>query len=423
MSQGGGSKSSSSGESSSRVQIPGFLEPFIRDSTATAGRALGSLESLLGLTGTPAESISPTMLQNVRGPNGQAVFVDPASNSFVDASGRLIAPFQDGVVPGLVNGSDNPVEVRGGDVVGVGTRGDNELFTMPLVSDVPGGSVTTDNLVAGFTPAQIAAQSLGLDRVLSGDLFSSAQDATQGIASNGVDLSALQQLESMGLDPSVISSLRSQIDRGPLAGTEALEATARGDYLMGGPGFDAAVDAAVRAATPGIVSTFGSAGAGGATGGLAQEALGTAAIDAFARQYAQERGNQLGAAGQLADLDLAGGTQGINAANILGTLGLSADDQALRAALGETNANLGNASTMLDAARLIPGLATADLDLLEQIGATQQGQAQSELDAPRVALLQLMQAALGGTPIESLLGSDNTQRGDSRSLFLGFGGQ
>lgn len=84
--------------------------------------------------------------------------------------------------------------------------------------------------------------------------------------------------------------------------TDALEGTARGDFLLGGPGFDAAVDASVRAAQPHILSTFGAAGRG--TGGLAQAAIGRAATDAFASQYGQERARQLLAAQALPGLAL-----------------------------------------------------------------------------------------------------------------------
>lgn len=376
---GGGSKGESS--SSTAVDIPSFLEPFIRSSTGTAERALGGLESLLGLTGSSA-SVGPTMLPDVRGPDGQAVFVDPSQGAFVSASGRVLAPISEGTVPGLVNGSNNPVAVRGGDIIGIGSSGTNELFTLPPAGGSGGEALP---LVAGFTPAQQAGQSLAIDRALSGDLFGDAQAAASGLATNGIDTSAISGVGLPGIGD---------------ASRDALTATANGDFLFGGDGFNAAVDAAVRRATPGILSTFGAAGAGGATGGLAQEAIGTAAVDAFASQFAQERNNQ------------------INAAGMLGNFGLQAGDQQLSQALGEVNANLGDARARLEASRLLPGLATADVDLLSRIGGAQQAQAQNELEAPRNALLQLLSAALGGTPISSLLGQ--TTDADQRGLFLGF---
>lgn len=389
---GGGSKNSGSGSSSTAVQIPGFLEPFIRQGTSTAGAALEGLASLVGLGSyVPGEPATPSLLASVRGPGGQPVYVDPAQNAFVDAQGNVIAPFQDGVVPGLVDGRDNPVEVRGTDVVGVGSSGINELFSMPFGA---GGGMGEGGgpaaLVAPFSDAQLAGQQMAIDRALSGELFGAAQGAASGIASNGVDTSAIDNLLLGNAIPGVAN--------------DALGATAAGDFLYGGEGFNAAVDAAVRQATPGILSAFGSAGAGAATGGLAQEALGTAAIDAFARQYAQERSNQL------------------SAANTLGGFGLAESSQALQQALGQTNAQQASTNAALEASRLLPGLATADIDLLNSIGSIQQGQEQNTLDAPRNALLQLLTAALGGTPISSLLGSNTDSSTENRGLFLGFGG-
>lgn len=388
---GGGSKNGGSGSSSTAVQIPGFLEPFIRQGTNTAGAALEGLASLVGLGSyVPGEPATPTLLASVRGPNGQPVYVDPGQNAFTDAQGNVIAPFQDGVVAGLTDGRDNPVEVRGSDVVGVGASGINELFSMPFNTGGMGEGGDPAALVAPFSDAQLAGQQMAIDRALSGDLFGPAQATAAGIASNGVDTSAIDNLLLGGAIPGVAS--------------EALTDTAAGDYLFGGEGFNAAVDAAVRRATPGIVSTFGAAGAGGATSGLAQEALGTAAIDAFARQYAQERANQLGAA------------------NTLGGFGLAESSQALQQALGQTNAQQASTNAALSASRLLPGLATADVDLLNRIGSIQQGQAQNTLDAPRNALLQLLTAALGGTPIASLLGSNTDTSKEDRGFFLGFGG-
>ena len=405
------SGSKQSGSSSSQVDIPDFLEPFIRQSTGAAGRALGGLEGLLGLTGE-ALPTQPVLLSDVRGPNG-AVFVDAQNRNFVDAGGNVIAPFQPGRVEGLINGNNNPVEVLGDSVVGIGTGGQNELFTMPYSPNAPGGagSQGIDGLVSPFTPAQQAAQQLGIDRVLSGDLFGPAQDAVSGIAGAGFDRSALESMESLGADPEAVNSLRGLLGSGLSdTGTNTLESTARGDYLFGGDGFQAAVDASLRQATPGILSTFGSAGAGGATGGLAQEALGTAAIDAFARQFAQERGNQLGAANSLNQFGLADQGQRANTAGALGALGLAGGSQRLNQANSLADANRASAQQQLLAAQLTPGIATSDVDLLSRIGNVQQEFGQSQLDAPRNALLQLLTASLGGTPIASLLGENRQSR-------------
>jgi hypothetical protein len=68
-----------------------------------------------------------------------------------------------------------------------------------------------------------------------------------------------------------------------------------GDYLYGGSGFNAALDAAQRQVLPQVNSAFERAGRTGS--GLAAEAQTRALGDAFASQYGQERQNQLAAMG------------------------------------------------------------------------------------------------------------------------------
>jgi hypothetical protein len=491
---GGGSKSNESGAQTQRTQIPAFMEPFIRRGVSTADRSLTALEGMLGLTGGPGSFNAgpPRALTNVRGPVGQQVFTDPARGAFTDQAGNVIAPFAEGRVPGLIYGSDNPIEVRGGTIVGVGNTGLNELGSIAGGGMAGGGMAggfdpsASQNLVAGFTPLQEAAQALGVERALLSDLFPAAQGAAQGIAQGGYDTSAIDSLTALGVDPMALATLRQQASAGALpgqaalsgllgratpgmdtlggltgsglsdVGQQALTSTAAGDFLYGGDAFDAAVQAAVRQATPGLLSTFGAAGAGGATGGLAQEAIGQAAVDAFARQYAQERANQLGAAGSLnqfgladvgqradiaqtlgqlglagmgqqADiasslgaLDLSGRQAASSAAQALGNLGLDVNQQELARAMAQTDAQRQSAAAQLQAAGMIPGLATADVDLLNRIGGAQQALRQAQLDAPRNALLQLLSASLSGSPIESLLGQDATTRSRETRLGLGF---
>jgi len=99
-----------------------------------------------------------------------------------------------------------------------------------------------------------------------------------------------------------------------------LNQTARGDYLTGGTGFDAALQAATNKILPQVGSAFG--GAGRLHSGLAQTAASGAIGDAFANLYGQERANQLSAQNMLGQ-------------NYLG--GLTAQNQA--AALSPTLAN------------------------------------------------------------------------------------
>lgn len=65
----------------------------------------------------------------------------------------------------------------------------------------------------------------------------------------------------------------------------------QGDYLYGGPGFTAAVEAAQRQVLPQVQSQFGRAGRAGS--GLAREAQTRALADVFAQQYGDERQRQM----------------------------------------------------------------------------------------------------------------------------------
>lgn len=390
-------------------------------------------------------------------------------------------------------------------------------------------------LTAGFTPAQIAAQQAGIARAQdpNGAFATSRQtilDAANGTnADEFINPSAVGSLEAMaqegfgflpeqtqralaasaeagaltgtdflgdlangsGIDPAIMEKLNSAgadaagqaelqalaqgaASQNPIA-REALEQTAAGDFLYGGAGFDAAVEAAVRAAQPGILSTFGRGGSGAATGALSQAAIGTAGVDAFANQYAAERGRQLNAAnslssldlqerGQTADilsrvgsLDLAGREQGLNAAQAAGGLSLQDRAQQGDAAsllaefdLANRGQQLGAATTLgqfadsganrelaasdllasmglqerqnqLNSAALLPNIANADIDMLNAIGAEQQELAQRGIDTPLNAQFQLLASALGATPTTALLENRNTTR--NRSFLQTFYGE
>lgn len=75
------------------------------------------------------------------------------------------------------------------------------------------------------------------------------------------------------------------------AGVSQLEQTLRGDFLHGGPGFDAAFKAASDKIIPDIESRFNKGGRFGS--GLAREAEAKALADVFAGQYQNERQNQI----------------------------------------------------------------------------------------------------------------------------------
>lgn len=349
-------------------------------------------------------------------------------------------------------------------------------FLQPLLNQsagVAGGAlgnlnnqINSGNLVAGFDPVQQLAQGLGVGRALdpngifqtATNTFSQAaqgqglesfvpQGALNTLNSNGglgsfIDPSALQALTGGAQGQAVpgmdILSQLAQADGVPQTAMDALQQTAGGDFLFGGQGFDQAVDAALRAARPGVLSTFGRSGAGGATGGLAQTAIAQAGIDAFARQFGQERQNQLSAANALGSLGLSQRGQTADIASRLGSMGLAGQQQQLGAAgalagLGAdersrqlSSAGLlaqlgeGERSRQLAAAQALPGLGMADINVLSGIGQQRQDQAQNQISAPLNAQLQLLQAALGGLPIANLLGQNN--RGTNTAFQLGFGG-
>lgn len=312
------------------------------------------------------------------------------------------------------------------------------------------------NLVAGFQPAQEFAQMLGINRAIDPNsafatATGTASEIAQGGAAPGSDvLSMISQ--GGGIDPAALARLQQGTQGGalpgmgqiqqmlgqtgvPQAATDALTQTAQGNFLFGGEGFDQAVQAAMRAARPGILSTFGRAGAGGASSGLAQQAIAQSGIDAFARQFGQERQNQLNAAGNLGQLGLQGQGQQADIAGLAAQLGLSGrgqelgaatnlaqigGDQRLRAALGLGDLGLGQSQQRLAAAGQLPGLATADINLLSGIGGQQQDLEQQRIDAPLNAQLQLLNAALGGVPISSLLGQN--QSGRTTDFSMAFGG-
>lgn len=224
------------------------------------------------------------------------------------------------------------------------------------------GGAGAEELVAGFTPAQLQAQQQALGVAGgAGGFIPTAQDVLLQTAQG-------QELGSF-LDPTALS---------------AFQQTAGGEFLFGGEGFDAAVQAALNQALPQIASSFAGAGAGGSTSGLAQTAVGQAATDAFARQFAQERANQLSAASALSQLG-------------------SAERQ-----------------RQLGAAQALPGIGLIPSDILAQIGGQQQALAQQQLTAPITAQEILLQASGGGVPLGALLGQAGTQQAPTGSA-LGAG--
>jgi hypothetical protein len=209
--------------------------------------------------------------------------------------------------------------------------------------------IVNRDLVADFTPEQMQGFQQALDIAGGGGGFlPAAQQAFMGAAQGGSTL-----------DPAV---------------QQQYQDTLGGKYLYGGEGFDAAVQAAVNAATPQIASAFGGS-AGGLSGGLARQAVGDTAVDAFARQYGQERMNQMAAASNFGQF------------------------------------NQADAARQLQAAGQLPGLAMMPSDIYRDIGGAYQGQAQDELSGPIDAYSQLLNSALGaGGSFGNYLGSNTRAR-------------
>lgn len=220
------------------------------------------------------------------------------------------------------------------------------------------GALSGDQ-VADFTPEQLAAfqSALGVAGG-EGGFLPAAQQAFMNAAQGG-----------SSMDPDALA---------------ALQGTARGDFLYGGEGFDAAVQAAVDAANPQIASAFGGT-AGGLSGGLARQAVGDTAVNAFASQFGNERRNQIGAA------------------NALGGFGQQ------------------DANRQIMAAGQLPGLGLLPSQIMGEVGGQIQGQAQNEIQGPADAYARLLNAALsGGSGFGNFLGS--TQKGGTQTFAQGIQG-
>ncbi len=371
MGSGGGSTKfgKGSGTSSTRTRIPPFLQQFLQQATGAAEGSLGSLEQLFG--------------------------------------GDLAADF-------------DPLEVQAQDLAESRATGGPFIST---AQDTFLDAATSEEGVAGFVPEgaldTLSGAAAGAD--ISSFIPKDALDAFKAAAS-GADTGDLGALRTFAEQSGI-----------PVETLEALTATTRGDFLFGGEGFDQAVQAAVNAARPQIQSVFGRAGAGGATSGLAQAAVGESATDAFARQFSQERGRQLSAADRLAGLSLTDKGQRADIFAALEEFGLTGAGEL--AGLGETERGRGLASAgllgefgniaedrKLDAASRLPGLGEADINLLSRTGREKRAGAQREIDAPILGQLQLLASALGGLPIENLLGSKTNAKGRTfDQLFFGEG--
>jgi hypothetical protein len=191
------------------------------------------------------------------------------------------------------------------------------------------------------------------------------------------------------LDPASLNAfLGAANGTGP--GSETLSRTANGDFLFGGAGFNAALDAANREAQKRVFSTFGAAGR--SNGGLAEEAIARASSDAFANLFNANLDRQQGAANSLADRSLQGG-----------------------GAIAEIDNTLD--ARRLQAAGILPELAFGRSNALTQIGDRRQAQEQEQLLSKINGLTQLVGLGQGVVPAGATLGNtETTTRPRSGSL-------
>jgi hypothetical protein len=308
---------------------------------------------------------------------------------------------------------------------GYGSRGLSNLSFMAN----QGG----EGLVAPFDPLQMRGQNMAIDRMFGegGFIPTAEQQFLQTAAGRSLgdilDPAAYQALTSMaGGDYSSLSDpARAALEaaaggQGVGPGGEALAAHARGDYLYGGKGFDAALQAAMNRIQPEVQSRFGRAGAGAATGGLAQAAFNQGTSDAFAGLYDQNLNRQIGASNTLTG-------QALGAGQALG--GFDAQDAARQMAAAGALGGYGmqERSNQMNAAAALPNLAMFAPGAMMDIGAQRQGLQQQMIDAPWLANMQLMNTIYGGVPsFAPLFGGTNTYdrsgRNWSGNFGLSFGG-
>ena len=328
-------------EQSSRVDVPEWLQPFIQDATANAGSTMSRLAQYGNWGGdqfiapfTEAQQLGqqhgintalgaggymPTALnalQGAAGGTGLDQFLDPSAyGALSGAAGGQSA--LDNLDPASRNALNQFAQGQGGVFDQLGRFGQG---------------------VQNFLPTQALSN---FESFLTRD----------NPVMRGLDSFASRADEFIGND--VLGGFRNSQD----PSIQALQSSARGDNLFGGPAFDRAVKAAIDQAKPAVASAFG----GRTDQSLADASIGEAAVNAFAGQYGQERDRMLGAANSLNrfGLDSANSYLGrrlgaLNqmgqfqqgAANSLGNFASQDQGRALNAAQTAGQFQLGGAQTL-----------------------------------------------------------------------------
>ena len=279
--------------------------------------------------------------------------------------------------------------------------------------------------VVGFSPESEMALQMTRDRALRGSpLVSGAQGVVNTAQSGGMANPALAGYGNfartgggLGLGMNVFNQAAAgqmqnaamPFARGVAGGTDLGETmgmtrqTARGDFLGGSPGLDAAISRALDPVQDRIQSQFARAGrlGSGANQELLTEGLTDAASRIAYQDYGRERQNQLTAQQNLAGLQQSQFNTQLQGLNALG--GLSAQDMARQmqgaqnqqaasqAMFGRQMAGLGGQAQTaaqdyarrLQAAQLAPKFADLDYqgaERLSAVGQAREGQAQAELE-------------------------------------------
>lgn len=285
-----------------------------------------------------------------------------------------------------------------------------------------------DQLVAGFTPAQLQGQKMALDYATdpNGNLAFSQnrlQDIAKGAAIEQYSPQVLQGLSAgmnaqnlAGVDTSMLQGFAQNALQLDPSAQAALQQSAAGGYMYGNPAFDEAVQASIRAARPNILSGFASqGGAGAAKGGLAQIGMQQAASDAFARLFGDERNRQLQASGQLGQFGL--GARGLQqdaaSQQVQAMLQQRAQDVQQQQLRNNAAASFGGLLSdergrQLSAAGQLPGVGLLGADILQNVGGLQQQMNQATMTAPINAQQMLLAAAAGSPSFNALIGQNST---------------
>lgn len=65
------------------------------------------------------------------------VFFDPVNQNFTTQTGAVIAPASEGIIPGLTQGKNNTVEIRNGQIRGLGNSGSVDVMALPAQVAAP----------------------------------------------------------------------------------------------------------------------------------------------------------------------------------------------------------------------------------------------------------------------------------------------